>query len=350
MNSPLTIAAFLVYARIQIARSRGIDVKTVLQRVGLKERFFLQPLARLTLEQNNAIWRELVAITGDDNLGLKLGRYFRLQGFGLVGYMMMNTRTITEGLKLLCRYEPLLTNLYRTEFEQGRDHLILTEYYEGDWQPERRHTFDFIASSCVALVEDMGDRRTVPTLVQIAFPYAQPPDLAPYYATFGAVDFSFDRPALRLQFDGGIENIPVVGASPAMLATFEQQAEALMARYESERWRDASEGALCQRVRQQILQSLRGDTPTLKDVASQLTMSSRSLQRKLKAEGTSFKILLDEVRRDLAIEYLQAGKLNKSEIACMLGFSEVSAFSRVFKRWTGQSPSEFQRMGHNQSE
>ena len=343
MDSSLTIAAFLVYARIQIARSCGIDVKTVLQRVGLKERFFLQPLARLTLEQDNAIWRELVAITGDCNLGLKLGRYFRLQGFGVVGYMMMNARTIGDSLKRFCRYEPLLTNMYRTEFEEGRDHLILMEYYEGEWQPERRHTMDFIASSCVAMVEDMGDRRTVPTLVRIAFPYPQPVSLDPYHAIFGPVDFSFDNPELRVQFDGGIENVPVVGASPEMLAVFEQQADALLEKYEAEHLQDSLEGELCQQVRQQILQYLRRDTPTLNDIASQLTMSARNLQLKLKAEGTSFKTLLDEVRRDLAIEYLQAGKLNKSEIACMLGFSEVSAFSRVFKRWTGQSPSEFQR-------
>jgi len=343
MDSPLTIAAFLVYARIQIARSCGIDVKTVLQRVGLKERIFLQPLARLTLEQDNAIWRELVAMTDDDNLGFKLGRYFRLQGFGVIGYMMMNTRTIGDGLKLFCRYEPLLTNMYRTEFDQDRDHLIFIERYVGEWQPERRHTIDFMASSCAAMVADMGDRRTVPTLARIAFPYPQPLDLDPYYATFGAVNFSFGHPELRVQFDGGVEDVPVVGASPAMLAAFEQQADALMTRYEEEHLYDSLEGELCQQVRQQILQYLRRDTPTLNDIASQLTMSARSLQLKLKAEGTSFKVLLDEVRRDLAIEYLQAGKLNKSEIACLLGFSEVSAFSRVFKRWTGQSPSEFQR-------
>ncbi|NEO84060.1 MAG: AraC family transcriptional regulator [Spirulina sp. SIO3F2] len=335
MTGSLSTIAFLIHTRIQIARTCGIDVETVLQRAGVTESFLRQPLARVSLEQDNAIWRGLVAVTGDAAIGLKLGQYFQLPGFGIVGYILMNTKTVAQGMKLFAHYKPLLTNVCITELHQTPEHLLLTERLVGRWQPELRCMFDFIAASMVSIHRNLGKNRGVPQLTQIQFPFPEPEDLSPYQTILGEVPLAFNADALHVHFAGDFNEVAVLGSSPEMLAAFEQQAQGLMTRY--------SNSNLSDRVRQEILQYLRCETPTLRDIAQQLTMSVRSLQQKLKAENTSFKVLLDEVRRDLAIEYLEAGQLNKSEIACLLGFSEVSAFSRVFKRWTGRSPSDYQK-------
>ena len=91
-----------------------------------------------------------------------------------------------------------------------------------------------------------------------------------------------------------------------------------------------------------VIAQLRKRKLGIEVVADDLSMSVRSLQMKLKEEGTSYQKLLNRIREQLAIAFLQEKKYSKSEIADLLGLSEISVFSRTFKKWTGQSPSEFQ--------
>ena len=93
-----------------------------------------------------------------------------------------------------------------------------------------------------------------------------------------------------------------------------------------------------QKVKNAIIELLPDGRLSDNKVAEALFMSPRNLQRKLEAEGTTFKTLLTEIRRDLALKYIQDTELTLTEISFMLGFSEMSAFSRAFKQWTGKSP------------
>ena len=81
-------------------------------------------------------------------------------------------------------------------------------------------------------------------------------------------------------------------------------------------------------------------------IAEKLHMSPRSLQRRLHSEGTSFAELLSELRRDLALRYLRDQRIAIAEVGFLLGFLDVSAFHRAFKRWTGSTPAEYQRSTH----
>lgn len=125
--------------------------------------------------------------------------------------------------------------------------------------------------------------------------------------------------------------------NPRLVNIFEQHAQDLLESPQLE------EDTYAYRVQQRLLRQLRDDTPGIEVVAEQMAMSVRSLQMKLKEEGTSYQKILNDVRRSLAIAYLkQEPRVSKGEIAHMLGFSEISVFSRTFKKWTGKSPSEYQ--------
>lgn len=123
--------------------------------------------------------------------------------------------------------------------------------------------------------------------------------------------------------------------NPRLLQLFDKHALAFL----NEQPEDGSFSAKVNRI---LVDQLRGDCPGIEYVADHFSMSVRSLQMKLKAEGTSYQKLLNHIRKDLAIAYLQERKVSKGEIAHLLGFSEISVFSRTFKKWTGKSPSEFQ--------
>ena len=94
------------------------------------------------------------------------------------------------------------------------------------------------------------------------------------------------------------------------------------------------------RVRVAVAETLRCGRPGTRAVAERLHISERTLRRRLHEEGTTFKALLDDIRRQLAIQYLEQPELGIAEIAFMLGFSQTPAFSRAFKRWTGVAPIE----------
>lgn len=333
MKTSLTIATPLVAMRIQIAQACGIDTSRVLKRVGLKPATLLNPIARFTLAQDNAVWRELVELTGDPAIGLKLGQYIKLPGLGAIGYLMMNADTIFEGMKFFCKYERLLTNAYRSEIVQNDEAIAYITHCEGDWQPERRYTLDFFMSSVRTLAANMAIDPLA--IREIRFQSDRPANLDPYIEVFGSTQLKFGCDDTRFVFARAIAQTRVIGANPDLLTTFHQQAETLLAKYDRDNFSD--------RVRQKIVQHLQGETPTLKEISTQLHLSSRSLQLKLKQQNTSYQTLLDEVRRDMAIGYLQESHLSITDIAYLVGFSDLSVFSRKFKRWTGQAPSTFQK-------
>ena len=101
---------------------------------------------------------------------------------------------------------------------------------------------------------------------------------------------------------------------------------------------------IIQRVKVAIIDQLPSGNVTEDTVAEAIFISKRSLQRKLNEKGTTFKTILTDVRQDLALKYIHDRKLTLTEISFMLGFSEMSSFSRAFKRWTGESPKEFRRL------
>ena len=103
------------------------------------------------------------------------------------------------------------------------------------------------------------------------------------------------------------------------------------------------EDRLLASVRRVIGESLRDGDPKLVQVAKKLAVSPRTLQRQLKESGVDFKALADDTRRRFSLNYLRDRKNSLTEIAYLLGYSEVSAFNRAFRRWTGLTPSDYRR-------
>jgi len=115
------------------------------------------------------------------------------------------------------------------------------------------------------------------------------------------------------------------------LTTFDQHATATLAALDNR-------ASLVGRVNQELVTQLKGEAPTITMVASALAMRARNLQRGLAAEGTTFQVLLDDARHELAVRHLPEPNATVAKVAWLVGFSEPSAFHRAFRRWTGHSP------------
>jgi AraC-like DNA-binding protein len=125
-------------------------------------------------------------------------------------------------------------------------------------------------------------------------------------------------------------------AEPRLLEVLERQLETLVSKLPEER-------SFPSRVKCHMADQLLEGEPMMRSIAAKLCMSPRTLQRRLNDEGTSFAKLLVDLRRDLALRYLQDPRKSINEVAFLLGFLEIAAFYRAFKRWTGKTPAEYQR-------
>jgi AraC-like DNA-binding protein len=137
-------------------------------------------------------------------------------------------------------------------------------------------------------------------------------------------------------FDKSYLSQSVASADPSLHALIRQHADALLAELPHVQ-------SVTARVRELITKELAGGNPIAANIARQMPMGARTLGRRLEGEGTTFKELLDDMRRRLALGYVAGSLLPLSEIAFLLGFSQTAAFHRAFKRWTGQTPLEYRR-------
>ena len=137
----------------------------------------------------------------------------------------------------------------------------------------------------------------------------------------------------RLVFDSAAIECPLEGGNPELARHSDAIALQYLARIE----RDDIQA----RVREVLMQRLERSEPSQEEVAEQLYMSARTLQRKLGDSGTTYKEILDETRHALALAYLSAPHHSVSDVTYLLGFSCGSSFTRAFRRWTGQSPSDW---------
>jgi AraC-like DNA-binding protein len=133
-------------------------------------------------------------------------------------------------------------------------------------------------------------------------------------------------------------DLPIFLANPELLERLEHFAQEMLDRLSPpESW----SGRVTHLIGQALL---RGDKPTLDAVAYELVISRRHLQNKLREEGTTYRVLLDELRKETSLKYLTRPEVPLFDIAFLLGFSEQSAFNHAFKRWTGTSPQQYRRL------
>ena len=282
---------------------------------------------RISPAQLANAWTGLVALSGDPQIALRIAAATPAGAFGTVEYICRSAPTVGLALKQWTRYLSLLNSAVSVGLieERGQLHVRVLE--------EKAPSANPMHELCFAILAAEARRLSVQPLRPIAvdFTHRAPPDVSAYVAWFDA-PVRFGRPLNQLTFP--------LAALGSPLATADANLSALLTRYANSLRPIANQGELTAQVRSLLVEGLRNDLASIEDIARKLALSPRSLQRRLKEEGTAFQTLRDEVSRELAGRYLEDKSLTISEISFLLGFSEPSAFFRAFKRWTGLTPLE----------
>jgi AraC-like DNA-binding protein len=175
-----------------------------------------------------------------------------------------------------------------------------------------------------------------PPELEVWFTYPEPSDLSEHRAIFGEAKLRFSAPWNGFVYDAERLATRLASADPSLHAVLRDHAERLLAAL-------APGNSLVEQVRAQVLETLKDGPLAAVDLAARMGVTRRTLTRRLQKEGTSFTELLDDVRRQAALHYLDKSEHSVEDIAFLLGFSESSAFVRAFKRWQGMAPTSYRR-------
>ena len=318
---------------VRFARAHGADVAALLDAAKIGPQALNDPDDRLPGTVMGRLWAAAADQTGDPDLGLHLGAHVRPDALSLVGFVMLSASTLGQALADLARYFCLFTEGVEPTFDPGGDGRSAS--FEMAVEPDTwsyidlapRHPTECMLASVVSFARALTGRRLPVLAVEFAHP-APATGTDAHRAAFGVAPV-FGAPRYRLAFEPAALRWPVATASPQTLEALEWEADLLV---------DQLRGDVQHRTAAAIAVRLRGSVPTLADVAADLALGERTLQRQLQADGTSFRAVLDDVQCALACRLLTRTPSTLHEVAFLLGFSEPSAFHRAFKRWTGATP------------
>jgi AraC-like DNA-binding protein len=266
----------------------------------------------------------------DDCLGFTLARDHDPRQIGLLYYVMASSQTLGDGLKRVARYSRITNEALVVGYREGNG-LLINLSYSGVPRHADRHQIEFCMFGVLRICRLLTGQNIVPLHFSVAHHRSgSTSEMARFVGT--KVEFGAATDELILNLDAC--ELPLIHSDAYLNDLLLKYCEAVLA----DRRGDKSQ--LRTRVENATSSLLPHGRVLVEDVARSLGMSERTLARKLSDEKLNFTEILQQLRRDLAVRYLDDRKLHVSKIAWLLGFREVSAFTHAFKRWTGKRPSE----------
>lgn len=304
-----------------------IDANKLYREAGLDLSLESKPRARYPFDRVAAAWARAAELTGNPHLGLEVAEHCRPTDFHGLSVAFLASPNLRKALERFSRYHVVVNTSFVMRLEQGHDHLDLVCPTINISGTARRVIQDARAAVVVDLCRTGADGVLDP--LRVEFTYPAPEHDSEYRALFRC-PVAFGAPEWRLSFRASDVDRPFLASNRELALANDQVLDSMC--------KGLRQDDLASRVKLAMVHELPSGTPSEEAVAKAVSMSTRSLQRRLAEEATSFTALLAVVRRELAEQYVENPKIPVTEISYLLGFSDVSSFSRAFKRWTGRSP------------
>jgi AraC-like DNA-binding protein len=314
---------------VGIARQAGVDLATI-----------PSPAERIEVDKIDAILRVAIPLIYDPAFGLQAARCWHPGNLGVLGHAWLSSSTLRTGLQRLARYSRVVGERGATELEATRQG-VKVRFWAKRGDPAAVAVAAVFVDVAMALLLDMCRMNAGAALRPMAASLRRgKPGRADAYERFFGCPVRF----------GAEENAFVLSASDAdrPLPSSNKQLAAVFDRMLTEELARLDKSDVVARCRAAVLEHLPSGEASAEDTAKQLHMSPRTLQRKLAEAATTYIQLVDDTRKDLALRYVEDPSRSITDITFSLGFSQPSAFTRAFRRWTGVSPSAFRAKLGNQ--
>jgi len=331
MGSDLTVSVSTIIDVYHTLLEQGIDQQLLINKSGISLEDIDNPDGRVSISKLNTLWDIAIAFTKNPAIGLIVGGKVDPSRFSVVTQASFQCETILQGLQKYVRFFSIVNQGVTMSLREEGDLGILEfQYASSEFYcvPEMERMISAAMARCHYLV---GDKIKVK---HFCFEHAQPEYIKEYETVFDA-PLLFEQEKTAIVFDRSLLATKINKGNPYLLNVLTSYAEKLLQKIQSK-------SDVKDKVRFLIRNHLADDIELdVQMAAKELNMSRHTLYRKLKKEEVSFQSLVEGVRQEEALRHLQENRVSVSEVAFLLGFSELSAFSRAFKRWTGESPAQY---------
>jgi AraC-like DNA-binding protein len=333
MSSVPSLRATFMAREIDASGLLGVPARDLFREAGIDATLLDDPGAMVPLQPIADVYERAAVRTRDGAFGLHVGESSRLVVKDVIDYAVMSRPSIASAFDAL---GPLVRALYpEAEIKLvARDTTAGFSYRMAPQEARaQRQRCEALLTTVTKIAERATGRADAP--LSVAFQHEEPRDTSEHRRIFRA-PVSFGCPSCEIVFKADILHAPVASADPNLSEVLDRHVRELLARLPTSlRFAD--------RVRKALTDAFRSGPPTLAGLARRLGVSERTLQRRLREEGTTLQVLTDDVRHELSLEYLRDATLSVSEVGQRVGYSSLAAFSRAFRRWRGVSPAAHRR-------
>ena len=325
------ISAAQINSTLAWYQSLGRDSQALLQNTNISAAMLADSDSLFTYRQRITLIDNLLA-SGLTPSSWLAGRQTQIADYGILGYAMMSCGTLRQALAIAVKYHRMAGAMFDLQFfEQGENAIVRIDHvmFEG---LARQYIVEELFVSIPSLISLLLGKTHRPKEIRLS--YGAPDYCDDFPSAFGCA-VSFDNRFCEYHFNSAELNEKLPKADPNYARITEQACRSIGNKMALEQGLVAQIG--------NILLSEPGHFPKLEPVAEQLLLSTRTMRRRLRELGTSYQIILDGVRKELASEYLASTNLSVQDVSELLGFSEVTNFRRAYLKWAGESPHRYRQ-------
>jgi len=309
--------------------SEGIDPEPLYKKAGIDPKLMYNPNARISVHNVDKLWEQAASVIEDPCFAVKMADFWHPSQIGALGYAWLASSTLRRAFNRAVRYIHVVTedlNLQVTDTPAGLK--VSVDLEDSIFTLPQHH--DLVLTILMHMCRFNYGEELLATEIKLARPE---PECSSKITDYFRSDVQFDAEQSSLTITRADADLVLASANKQIALVHDE----MLMKYLIE----IKQGDIVQQVKSIILDNLPDGQVTDKLVASELNLSERSMQRRLKEHQTTFRYLLDSVREMVAKQYIENPMNRMGDIAFLIGFSEQSAFSRAFKKWTGKSPIEY---------
>lgn len=311
---------------------RGISALAVLRQAGLPVGILNQDKVLLSTEEFFALYRGIAEVSRDPAIGLKLGTEDRMERYDPIAIAAVCTRSLRDAIGRISRYKQLTCPEKIDLIDRGNESAV-----HFTWLLARGGEPAMLMDVCFAWILSIVRRGTGRAIHPKRVEFQRPKADQAVYEKHFQCPIKFKAAKNVLVFNKADMDLPFLTYNADLLAAVAPQLEA-------ELKQQLAEESFREQVKGTLKHLLAGERPPIQQVARELRLSKRTLQRRLTEDGVTFQQLMEEARRELAQHYLLHSSLELNETAYLLGYEDANSFFRAFHAWEGTSPGEWRTL------
>lgn len=339
-----TIAIAFVHEALECLRQRHLDETPLLAAAGISPELLAAPQARVSSEHYGRLWHGIAQTLDDEFFGLD-SRRMKAGSFTLLCHTLIHADTLERALRRALRFLRVVLDDLAGELiiDGATARIVVHDVLDVDRSPDATGTLPapkraFAYGTFLLLLHGLACwlvGRRMP-LLRADFRCAEPVYSSEWQILFSR-ELHFDQPVSGISFPADYLGMPNIQNERTMKQFLRSAPANFLVRYRNS-------ASLAAQIRRQLRGMPPPAWPDFATLARQFHTSEATLRRRLDDEGASYRVILDDLRRDLAIGLLGDAQLSIADVASALGFAETSAFHRAFRKWTGARPGEYRRM------